>query len=106
MDATSGKLAHTVFFTLTDRSKDARQALMSAAREYLDGHDGCLSFGVGERAEQYGRDVNDADFDVALNVVFESMEAHDAYQVAPRHLEFIESQKSNWASVRVFDAFA
>ena len=30
--------------------------------------------------------------------------AHDAYQVAPRHIQFIEENKANWAQVRVFDA--
>jgi hypothetical protein len=37
-------------------------------------------------------------------VVFESRAAHDAYQVAPRHVQFIEENKANWAKVRVFDA--
>jgi len=48
--------------------------------------------------------VNQTDFDVALQVVFESREAHDAYQVHSRHLQFIEENKANWERVRVFDA--
>ena len=50
------------------------------------------------------RPVNQTDFDVALQVVFETRAAHDAYQVAPRHVQFIEENKANWAKVRVFDA--
>ena len=103
---TSDRLAHSVFFTLNDASDAASEALIAAAKKFLDGHDGCVSFAIGRRAEQYGREVNDASFHVALNMVFESVAAHDAYQVAPRHLEFIESQKASWADVRVFDAFA
>ncbi|QDV09703.1 Stress responsive A/B Barrel Domain protein [Planctomycetes bacterium Poly30] len=102
----SARLAHSVFFTLTDASDSACEALMAAAGKFLDGHDGCVSFAVGRRAEQYAREVNDATFHVALNMVFDSVAAHDAYQVAPRHLEFIESQKGNWSEVRVFDSFA
>ncbi|MFT5733630.1 MAG: hypothetical protein ACJA2W_000219 [Planctomycetota bacterium] len=102
----SARVAHSVFFTLTDASDAACEALIAAANRFLEGHDGCVSFAVGRRAEQYGREVNDASFHVALNMVFDSVAAHDAYQVAPRHLEFIESQKSTWAEVRVFDSLA
>ena len=48
--------------------------------------------------------MNDKQFDVALHVVFESRAAHDQYQVHPRHVKFIEENKPNWATVRVFDA--
>ena len=45
------------------------------------------------------------DFDVALHVVFDSREAHDAYQTAPRHNQFIDENKPNWERVRVFDSY-
>jgi hypothetical protein len=41
---------------------------------------------------------------VALHVVFDSKASHDAYQVAPSHLQFIQENKPNWKQVRVFDA--
>ena len=47
---------------------------------------------------------NDRDFDIALQLVFTNQAAHDAYQNAPRHLEFIEAFKPMWKKVRVFDA--
>ena len=43
--------------------------------------------------------------DVALHVVFDSRDAHDAYQTAPRHLQFIEENRADWAKVRVFDSY-
>ncbi len=97
-------LSHTVFFTLTDSSDTACQNLIDAANKYLKPHDGIAYFGVGKLATEYDRPVNDRDFHIALNVVFETKEAHDVYQVSEMHLEFIAQQKSNWASVRVFDA--
>ena len=97
-------LAHDVYFTLNDPSPEAREALVDACRQYLSGHDGTVYFAAGQRAEEKARDVNDTDFDVSLHVYFESDAAHDAYQQAPRHLEFIEKMKSNWKSVRVFDS--
>jgi hypothetical protein len=48
--------------------------------------------------------VNDRDHDVALTIVFESRAAHDAYQVADRHEQFIAEAAPTWAKVRVFDA--
>ena len=30
--------------------------------------------------------------------------AHDAYQTAPAHLQFIAENKENWRTVRVFDS--
>jgi hypothetical protein len=100
----SGRLAHLVFFTLKDRSAEARNALVDACREHLDGHPGTVHFSAGLRAPAYVRPVNDLKFDVALVLVFESEAAHDAYQSAPRHQKFIAEQSPNWAEVRVFDA--
>lgn len=97
-------LAHHVFFTLQDDSDAAVEQLVAACKKYLDGHDGCLSFAVGKRTPDLLRDVNDQSFHVSLHVVLADRAAHDAYQVHPRHLEFIEQQKANWAQVRVFDS--
>ncbi|XZE56774.1 Dabb family protein [Planctomycetaceae bacterium SH139] len=98
------QVAHHVFFTLDDNSPAAVQALISACQTYLDGHDGVVYFGVGTRIADLDREVNDASFDVSLHVVFQDRAAHDAYQIAPRHLEFIAKQKHNWSQVRVFDS--
>ncbi|MDG2380926.1 MAG: Dabb family protein [Pirellulaceae bacterium] len=92
-----------VYFSLKDKSPEACQGLVQACEKYLSGHDGTVYFSAGLRADA-DRDVNDKEFDVALNLVFESREAHDKYQVAPRHNEFIEGQRENWAKVRVFDS--
>lgn len=97
-------IAHNVFFTLEDSSSEAVAELVADCKTYLADHDGTVFFAVGALAAGYERPVNDLEFDVALHSVFESRAAHDAYQVAPRHLEFIERRKANWKSVRVFDS--
>jgi hypothetical protein len=97
-------LGHMVYFTLKDNSPAAVEALVAACRKYLTGHPGTTFFAVGMLVSDLKRPVNQTDFDVALQVVFESRAAHDAYQVAPRHVQFIEENKANWAKVRVFDA--
>jgi hypothetical protein len=97
-------LGHMVYFTLKDRAPENVEALVAACRKYLTGHPGTVFFAVGTLVPDLTRPVNQTDFEVALQVVFESREAHDAYQVAPRHVQFIEENKANWAKVRVFDA--
>ena len=95
-------LSHAVYFSLMDRSPTAVKVLVSACEKYLTGHPGSVWFSVGTVAA-YDRQVNDRDFDVALEIVFESHAAHDAYQMADRHSQFIAEQAPNWAKVRVFD---
>jgi len=97
-------LGHMVYFTLKDDSPANVEGLVAACRKYLTGHSGTVFFAVGTLVPDLTRPVNQTDFHVALQVVFESRAAHDAYQVAPRHIQFIEENKPNWERVRVFDA--
>jgi stress responsive alpha/beta barrel protein len=97
-------LGHMVYFTLKDKAPAKVEQLVAACRKYLTGHPGTKLFAVGTLAADLTRPVNQTDFDVALQLVFESRQAHDAYQVHPRHVQFIEENKANWANVRVFDA--
>ncbi|MFH5803395.1 Dabb family protein [Alienimonas sp. DA493] len=100
----SPMINHSVYFTLNESTPEGRAELVAACQKYLTGHEGTVYFAAGPRAEEFAREVNDQTFDVSLLVVFDSKEAHDKYAVAPRHLEFIEEQKANWKTVRVFDS--
>jgi len=96
-------LHHDVYFKLKDNSAQARAKLIAACKKYLTDHPGMVQFAVGEMGDEFQRDVNDRDFDVALQIVFTGKEAHDAYAKAERHQKFIDETKSDWAKVRVFD---
>ena len=98
-------LGHMVYFTLKDRSPAAIEKMVEACKKYLTGHPGTVFFAAGTLVPDLNRPVNQTDFDVALHVVFDSREAHDAYQLAPRHNQFIEENKPNWERVRGFDAY-
>jgi hypothetical protein len=98
-------VAHMVYFSLKDNSPDAKQKLVEACRKYLSKHPGEVFFAAGTLAEDLKREVNDRDFDVSLNIVFKDRAAHDTYQDAKRHLQFIEENKENWKKVRVFDSY-
>ena len=102
--AKAARLAHHVFFTLHDNSPGKVSELVAACKKYLDNHPGLDSFAVGTLNQDLARPVNDRAYDVSLHVVFVDRAAHDDYQVAPRHNQFIEEQKPNWKQVRVFDS--
>jgi heme-degrading monooxygenase HmoA len=97
-------LGHMVYFTLKDNSEEAVQRLIASCKEHLSGHPGTVFFAAGTRVPDLLREVNDKEFHVALQVVFESRQAQDAYQVHERHEKFIETNRDNWTKVRVFDA--
>jgi hypothetical protein len=98
------KLAHMVYFTLKDNSAAGIERQLTACRKYLTDHDGVEFLGLGTRTPDLARPVNDQTFDVAVHVIFSSRAAHDAYQVHPRHVQFLNESKPHWAQVRVFDA--
>lgn len=102
--STPQKLSHVVFFTLRDTSQTAIDHLVQQCHLYLRNHPGVVAFFAGTLAAEYARPVNDLDFHVCLNVVFDSRASHDAYQTAPDHLKFIAENRDSWARVRVFDA--
>ena len=103
-DTGDGQIAHMVYFTLKDNSPEAKKKLVEACNKYLSKHEGTLYFSAGVRGEDFSREVNDRDFDVALHLVFKDKAAHNKYQDHERHKKFIEENKENWKKVRVFDA--
>lgn len=99
----STMLAHNVYFTLNESTPANRQKLVDACNKYLANHPGTAYYGVGTVCD-LDRPVNDRDFDVGLHLIFKDRAAHDAYQVAPLHLQFVAENKATWKKVRVFDS--
>lgn len=99
------RLAHNVFFKLTDSSPAKVAELVEACKKYLNVQPGIVFFAAGPLVAELTREVNDRDWDVGLHLVFVDKAAHDAYQDDPTHNQFIAEMKANWAKVRVFDSF-
>jgi hypothetical protein len=97
-------IGHMVYFKLKDNTAENRKKLVEACEKYLAEHDGVVFFSAGVISDDFKRDVNDRDWDVALHLVFTDKAAHDKYQDHKEHLKFIEENKANWAKVRVFDS--
>lgn len=102
---TSKMLAHNVYFTLHDPSAANIQQLIGACHKYLSKHPGTALYCAGTVSD-LDREVNDRDWHVGLHLIFNDRAAHDAYQVHPEHLKFIEENKALWKKVRVFDSDA
>ena len=105
-DAKQPLLIHNVYFTLKDGTADNTQKLTDACFKYLKDHPGVVFFAAGPLVQELDRPVNVRDFHVGLLVVFKNKQAHDDYQVAQQHLQFIEENKPTWDKVRVFDTYS
>ena len=94
---------HTVFFWMNPGTSAAdSRALASDCLKYLGKCETVRQIWAGFPA-QTPREVVDNSYGVGLTVVFDDKAGHDAYQVAPLHLEFIERNKRNWKRVQVYD---
>lgn len=94
---------HTVFFWLRDGGSDAdAQQIAEGCRRWLTGIPGVRRLYVGRPAGT-PRDVVDSTYAVGLHVEFGDREAHDAYQVHPDHVAFVEACQHLWSRVQVYD---
>lgn len=50
------------------------------------------------------REVIDNTYSYSLLLIFDSLEAHDAYQVDPIHLQFVADSSTLWDRVLIYDS--
>ena len=81
--------SHVVIFWIDPAQPNAADELIAGANQYLKSIPGLLHFHVGKMSPS-PRPVVDQSYQVALNLVFPSKQAEQAYQVHPLHLEFVE----------------
>ena len=105
-DPKQPQLIHNVYFTLKEGTAENTQKLTDACFKYLKDHPGVVFFAAGPLVPELERPVNVRDFHVGLLVVFKNKSAHDDYQVAKAHLQFIEENKPTWEKVRVYDTYS
>ena len=96
-------LVHSVFFWLKpDLTPDQREKFR-AALESLRGIPAIREMHIGVPAPT-DRPVVDRTYSVALTVILNDMEAHDAYQIHPLHKTFVADFASSWLKVVIYDA--
>jgi len=97
-------LIHAVFFWLKTDLNAAQRANFLLEVKKLSAVKTIEKIYVGTPAKIAERSVTERGFDVALTIVFRDGPAHDAYQVDPVHLAFVERNKDSWTKVVVYDS--
>ncbi len=81
--------SHVVIFWTDPAQPNAADELITGINQYLKGIPGLEYFHTGRMVPSH-RPVVDQTYQVALNTVFKNKADHDAYQIHPQHLEFVE----------------
>jgi hypothetical protein len=100
---TEANFIHSVFFWMKEDATEEDKAAMVKAMEELSKVESISRVYFGPPADTAERDVVDNTYSFAFIVHFKDKAAHDAYQVDPIHLDFIEKNKHYWTKVQVYD---
>ncbi len=100
-----GPLVHTVLFWLhnPDNEKE-RKTFENGVNNLLNNCKSITSSHFGVPAKTEKRSVIDTSYTYCIVVTFESIEAHDKYQVDPIHKKFIAENKDLWSKVLIYDS--
>ncbi len=97
-------LVHTVYFWLKPELTAQQRAEFRKGVESLGAIPAVDKVYVGTPAATTKRPIIDDSYSVALTVVVKDVAAHDAYQIDPIHLKFVETFKTFWNKVQIYDA--
>jgi hypothetical protein len=81
--------SHVVIFWTDPNDPQSADKLIAGGEQYLKPIPGVKVFHMGRMVKSH-RPVVDQSYQVALNLVFESKQAQDEYQVHPMHVDFVE----------------
>jgi hypothetical protein len=95
-------LVHSVFFWLKSDLDEAQRAAFAQGVDSLAGIGCAEGVYIGTPADT-DRPVIDKTYDIGLTVLLKDMTAHDAYQVDPLHLGFLDQFRTYWERVVIYD---
>jgi hypothetical protein len=96
-------LAHHVLFWLKADTTEAQKAAFRKGLETLEKVETVQAFHVGVPST-IERAVVDSSYTFSLVIFFEDMAGHDVYQVHPLHKAFLESFRSFFEKVVIYDS--
>ncbi len=100
---TTTGMIHTVYFWLDpDLDATARENFVQSAHALGEAPTVQHCF-VGAPADTPEREVTDHSFDYSLHLLFANVADHNAYQVDPVHLKFVDEQAAKFKTVKVLD---
>jgi hypothetical protein len=97
--------AHMFFFQLCDTSPDLVDRFVDLCEKYLGGHPGQQHFSIGVRALEIHRDVSGTNFEVSVHMIFDDIDAFNAYSESPTHEEFITESAGMSPERIVYDSY-
>lgn len=97
-------LAHHVFFWLKSDLTESQIQDFRKGLESLVGVETAVSVHVGTPVPSIDRPVVDKTYSFSLLVMFNDLAGHDVYQTHPVHKAFLESFRSYWDKVVIYDA--
>jgi len=103
-DAGSTMLVHAVYFWLKPELSAEQRADFRRGVESLGEIKGVEKVYVGAPAGTERRPIIDTSYGVSLVVLCRNVAAHDAYQIDPIHLKFVERYKTFWSRVQIYDS--
>lgn len=99
----TGQIVHHVFFWLANPESEADKQQLIDGLNTLREIEEVKELLIGTPASTLEREVVDNSFHVSELMIFESVEAQDAYQVHPIHEAFVEKYNHLWEKVVVYD---
>jgi len=100
---TAPGMIHTVYFWLKPEVDAASRADFARGADALASAPTVLQYYGGGPAATPARDVTDHSFDYCIHLFFADEAAHEAYQVDPIHLKFVDEQADKFGTVKVLD---
>lgn len=97
-------LTHTVLFWLKPELTDADRAAFRAGLESLRKVATIEALYIGAPAAVPPRPIIDQSYSFCLTIVFKNVAAHDAYQIDPIHLAFVQTCQKYWNRVQIYDS--
>jgi hypothetical protein len=97
-------LVHSVYFWLKPELTESQRVAFYSGLESLRVIKAIDAAHIGVPAPIPDRPIVDRSYSYNLCVLFKDVAAHDAYQVDPVHKLFVETFRSHWTKVQIYDA--
>jgi hypothetical protein len=102
-DKGGSMLSHIVVFWLKDDLSDAQRSAFRQGLESLKAIESARGVYIGAPANTGDRPVIEKSYSLALTVLFDKIQDHDAYQFHPLHQGFLKQFGTFWSRVQIYD---
>ena len=97
-------LFHSIYFSLVDKSPANIAKFTDICVKYLSQHPGIQQFATGGLTD-IKRDVSVRNFDVGVDIIYESKKAYDDYLKSKEHDAFFPATKGMIDNTYIFDSY-